>query len=431
MNIDRDTIFCYVSCLFIVGYLICIVGNFQTLSFIMTFVLLLFIVEILFKLDSIIKQIFRRAIRFWRTISPQNTSCDSPRTEIFSHTIAFFESSTNLITIVGAIVTIISLSPLFLTLVLGDDWFHILLTTQFGIQALIAVVAATFFAAFFIYCILALILIRWIIQIFLNNEVRGGEKLFSFVILLSGIIATFCLVWFLLSVWFSRSNIPILLIGLIAIIFISALALTMMISGLIDITGSIPSVPITTIVYVVIIGLFGAVVVTIVIPAITINNSIYQTASNYTDPQNYSFSLQPSVLSDNKTVLIQPDYSNYPNSSINVEYMDCHWSTNYGYFMTITNGTVFVQKRSNDFVIQKCIQKFTERREEKVYWTYDISDYSKIKPPVIISLQVENSNKRSLNEKLGESKDYVVGGNFSNFTWVDTDNITESKAAFF
>lgn len=432
MNIDRCTILGLVSGLIFVTYLISIFENSQKLAVITTIALLLLIVEILFNISSIIKRMIKSLIRFWRTITPQGNSNNIHQAPLFVHTIQFFEKATNLITIIGAIVTIISLSPLFLTLILGDDWFHILLTNSLGIQTLFAVVSATIFAAFFIYCILALILVRWINQIFLNNKVESGEKLFSFIILLSGIIATFCLVWFLLSVWFSRGNVPILLIGLNIFIFITALAIVIVISGLLSITRSIPSIPARAIFYVIIIVLFGMVVLTIVYPAIISFMSLYQTTNNYSDDENFSFSFTSSILSDKKTILLRPDYSNYPNSSVNIEYMDCHWSTNYGYFLTITNGTRFIEKRSSNFVIPKCIQNGTQGNDEQVYWTYDISDYSKNKPSVIISFQVENSNKKSFDEKLGESKDYVVGGNYSNFAWgEDIDNITKSNSSFF
>ena len=86
-------------------------------------------------------------------------------------------------------------------------------------------------------------------------------------------------------------------------------------------------------------------------------------------------------------ISINPNYTEFKNdSSIATEYTDCHWSTNYGYFFTINSETFLTEKRVNDFIISKCMQE----PDYQVFWTYDVSDYAKAKPPVIVSLQIEN-----------------------------------------
>ena len=126
-------------------------------------------------------------------------------------------------------------------------------------------------------------------------------------------------------------------------------------------------------------------------------------------------------------ISIIPNFLNYPNSSVNIDYADCHWSTNYGYFVTIKSKSSFIEKQSSDFIIRKCIQN----QDETVFWTYDLADYGRNKTPVIISLQVENSNKKLLNEKLGHTVDYVIGGTYSNFSWMKQDTIVISNKSIF
>jgi len=350
---------------------------------------------------------------------------------VFSPSITFFEDNANIIGIIGVIATIISLAPLFLTFILGDDWFNILLVTPLGVLALGAIETATFFAAIFIYCLLILIVVRWFNQVFLCDNVRFGEKLLSFFILLGGVIAIFCLVLFLLMVWFPRVNPVLSVAGLDILTFITALAALIGISLLVYVNNDIHSLPINIIFRVIIIFIFLLVIFSVVIPAITSGNSILKIASDYKSTEKYNFSFQPKKLPiSNATpiiVSIQPNLSEYPSDDINLDYIDCLWSTNYGYFITINSTSLLTEKRSNEFIIPKCIED-----PSNVYWTYDISDYQYIKPPVIVSLQVENSNKKSLYGKLGESEDYIVGNAYSNFTWINRNDLllNDSNGSF-
>ena len=269
----------------------------------------------------------------------------------FHHSIEFFGSNANLIAIIGAIATIISLSPLFLTLIVGDEWFRILLTTSPGFEALKAIITATIFAAFFIYCIIALIIIQWVNEIFRNDQIRTGEKLFSFAILLSGIITILYLVYFLLFVWFSRSSILLSILGLNTLLFIIALALIFCISGFWDITSEIPTFSIRKIFSIGILLFLLIGIAILVLPAITNTQSISTIISNYTQPKNYTVTFQPiKNQTDNATpgfILIQTNFSNYQDTDIDLDYANCHWSTNYGYFFTINSESLFIKRYSN------------------------------------------------------------------------------------
>lgn len=351
----------------------------------------------------------------------------SSPTFTFHDTIKFFAKSSDLIAIIGVIATIISLAPLFLTFISGEDWFHILLATQIGIQVLGLIIFATIFAAFFIYCILALFIFRWSNQILRNCEVRLSEKIISLVILFCGIITVICLVWFLVEAWFTRLNPAVSITGLVLMPFVLSLGSVIGIAVLIDFTSLHPY-SIRSIFSIVIMLLFFAIIGYVFYPTINDSATIYKIGLNYTTPEKYNFSFQDINVTNPQNgpiiIFIQPNLTAYPKeNNPNVDYIDCHWSTNYGYFFTVNSENLFTQRKSNEFTIPKCILN----QNYSVFWTYDISDYSKSKPSGIISLQVENSNKRSANEKLGESIEYIVGNTHENFTWTEQDTIAITK----
>lgn len=348
----------------------------------------------------------------------------------YENSIAFFENNSDLIAIIGVIAAIISLAPLFLTFFLGEDWFHLLLTTQIGILTLWSLQIATFSASLFMICLIILIFSRWVGQIFLNLNVRLTDKIISFMILLIGIIAIFCLAWVLSIAWFSRINIPVDLTGLTIFTFFMSFCFIMVIAFLIDITSLYPY-------FGRIISAIGLVVFFFCIVGITIfptiNNGItvYKIMSNYSiyEPHNLSFqNISPIKINGSPMIVeIQPDFSDFKGDDINIDYYDCHWSTNYGYFFTIESDSMLTQKRNTEFIIPKCLQP----PKYSVFWTSEISDISKNKPPVIISLQIENSNRRSVKEKLGESMEYIIGKTHSNLTWIEQDNISIERDAVF
>ena len=60
--------------------------------------------------------------------SPQTVPQRIPETRgFFQFTIEFFNNSLQLFSIIGIIVTILTLFPLFVTFILGDNWFNLLL----------------------------------------------------------------------------------------------------------------------------------------------------------------------------------------------------------------------------------------------------------------------------------------------------------------
>lgn len=349
-------------------------------------------------------------------------------TFMYQHASDFFSEIADLIGIIGVIVTIISLSPLFLTFILGDGWAHILLTTQLGILALEAIILATYFSAFFIYCLLALIFVRWVHSIGRNPEVRLSDKIISLLVVLSGVVTIGCLIWFLITSWFLSISAPMFFTGLAVLLLILGLTVLLVLAIFIDISTLIPQQKIRAIASFIIVLLVVVVIGATLYLTIVGGGIIYTTASNYTVQEKFPFSINaarvPGSPGAPAVVALQPDYSAYPRNDINIEFANCHWSVNYGYFFTVRTDTLLAQKQSGDFVIDKCIQL----PNSSVYWTYDVADYGMDKPAVILSLQVEDANKKHSFENVGEPFDYVIGSAHTNLTWSGKDEAVMGSA---
>lgn len=375
--------------------------------------------------ESIIKKIKSIYCKYtqWR---------DNPfRKHIYNNTLEFFEEVSGKLTIIGVIIAIISLPPLFFSAIFGEMWYQNFISESIlGISALDAMILATTFAVIFIYLLIALIFVRWFDKIWLSNS-NLGEKLFSLVILLIGSISILLMDYFIAIIWFTAGHVPISLIGLNGWLFILCLGVITICCGIIDLYSEIQHW-IKFIVYFIIVIAIVWLTLQIALPAININNNVVNMAKNYTnlDKSTFSFETIPKYTNDNNPLIlsIYPDYSSYPKSSINIDYANCHWSTNYGYFFTIDRQDLFITKRSNDFIVPKCIETPDAL---SIYWTYDNSDYGKNKSPVLISLQVENSNKKLLNEKSDTPIDYIIGGAHQNFTWNSFDNIELTNSSIF
>lgn len=355
----------------------------------------------------------------------------SQPTFMYQHASDFFSEIADLIGIIGVIVTIISLSPLFLTFILGDGWSHILLTTQMGILALEAIILATYFSAFFIYCLLALIFVRWVHSIGRNPEVRLSDKIISLLVVVSGVITIGCLIWFLITSWFLSISAPMFFTGLAVLLLILGLAVILVLAIFIDVSSLIRRPTIRIIASFVIVLLIVAVLVSTLYLIVVGGGIIYTTASNYTVQEKFPFSVDaarvPGSPDTPAVVALRPDYSAYPEKDINIEYANCHWSANYGHFFTVRTDTLLAQEQSGEFIIDKCIQL----PNTSVYWTYDVADYGMDKPPVILSLQVEDANKRHSFNNLGSPLDYVIGSAHTNITWSGKDEVMIRHTAIF
>ena len=362
---------------------------------------------------------------------------ESEKEMYFHNTISFFKEISAPISIVGVIITIATLIPLFLTFFLGSDWIHILLTQIIGIQILDVVIFITYASAIFIYFILALILVIWINKILINSKIHIGEKIFSLVILTGFICIMIGIIYFLSTIWYTRLNIPVDLFGFTWIIILFfGLAFTAIISGVIFLSGEITAVKQkrfklfgNLFLAASVIFLSAMFILTVLSPAISSNIAVYNISTEYANitTKNTSFQIipRPEVNGTPLSILIQPDLSEFIKDDVNSPYTDCRWSTTYGYFITVDKN-LFAKKESNDFTLSNC-----PKNDTTLYWTYAMDDYSKNKRPFIISLQIENSNERSAHESLGEGTNYVVGNAYLNFTWTNQTYFVVSNKSIF
>jgi hypothetical protein len=327
-----------------------------------------------------------------------------------------------MITIISIILAVVSLPAIFIPAVLGEAWYQILITSTFGINALDAIILSTLFTVFFILSLTGLIIAEWFEDVFLSNT-NLGEKLFSLIILASGLTIVVLIGVFLLNIWLTLGKIEIFFLELDGLLFVMSLSFLMILSGYLTSGSGINNILWRRIVYTLIFLSFIGVIAFIAYPAWNSHTEIVRISNNYThlDQSAFSFNLSPTYINNSPIiVLIQPNFSPYLNSdSVNIDYADCHWSTNYGYFFIVNSEDSFMTKQSSEFTFSNCVR----RLNESLYWTYDYSDYEKNKPLVNIGLQVEDSNKRVANEKLKNLKDYIVGGAQRKFTWTNTTAI--------
>jgi hypothetical protein len=81
-------------------------------------------------------------------------------------------------------------------------------------------------------------------------------------------------------------------------------------------------------------------------------------------------------------------------------YRECHWSTNYGHFVTLNSKDAWIVNQNQNF------DYFCQNGYNGVYWTYDISDIEKPKPDVYIGMQIKDKNS-----------DAILGTRYLNFSW--------------
>jgi len=154
----------------------------------------------------------------------------------FQFTIDFFNHSLSLFTIIGIIVTILTLFPVFVTFILGDNWFNLLLADpNVGFLSLRLIWIATFFGALFVYCLMALIIIDFLNQIQRSQHLHISEILFALAILSLVVISIGSLISFLWLVWFNKSDLIVYFHGLNLLLLTMVPAFIIIISGIVRI----------------------------------------------------------------------------------------------------------------------------------------------------------------------------------------------------
>jgi hypothetical protein len=340
----------------------------------------------------------------------------------------FDNEITNAFTILAAVGAIISLLPAFSTFLVGSDWIPALLSNETGFLTIILLIAASYLGLIFMIILIIALLQSAYSKIFnIANQSSHQEKVAAFILILVGASAIFFSALFLFFVWIAKTdfaiNYTILMFIIICeflfILFLAYVILSILVAVKILKSNSKWDVfvkPVAIIIYIVI----TVVIFYLAYPATVdyVNNITHYYDTGKSIPVEIKID---SIYQNNKTPVsihlnkTTDAYFGKNLSIFDLPYAQCHWWTNYGYFLTITSNNSVIQKQSQDVIIPGC-----GNFEDKTYWTYEVSDFGKNKPQIIIGLTVEDRNKK-VNNMLGNAR--II------FNWSGTDsiNINNSK----
>lgn len=330
----------------------------------------------------------------------------------------FFNRSTNYFVILSVIGALISLLPVFLDVVIGKNWLNQLLGTQLGFYCLILLLIATYSGALFILEILVIICSIFYEEVFQTCKCSPAEKILLSTFLIIGVIAIFSLVIFLLLSWITKLDYSINFVIIIIILIGSLLLIIALYSAFFfEIIKKIEKRWVKFLAIFLIVGVIAFILFCIV-PVIWPS---FGEISKYYDKKAFDVNLTNESYSIPKdTPLIIPLTYSLPGYTGNFTFFDisyarCHWSTNYGYFITSNKNGTLIKRYEREIVIPKC--PYTD---DKIFWTYDIGDYGESKPEVRIGFIIEDDNQ---NKNIGEAH--------LNFVWNETkkdhvDNISSS-----
>lgn len=364
----------------------------------------------------------------------------------FQFTIDFFSNNLNLFSILGIIVTILTLFPLFVTFILGDNWFNLLLgDPTIGFQSLLLIWIATFFGAAFVYYLIALVIIDFINQIRRAPNLHIAEIFFAFAILSLAIISIGSLIAFLWLVWFTKFDLVIYFYGLHLLLLTMIPAFIVIISGFIHAYSDCLNDPVfseikksltsgatgikdyvnnsrvknlifsairllsskisairNALMFLLIILMTVAVayffyflIFNWIIPISGDISAINNEMSKYYSNKEVSVRIHYDILNQSNATPIllsvqrEIDINSTKNwSGFDEGYAQCHWSTNFGYFITTNSDNSTITKHTQTLIIPRCL-----KNKDSVLWTYDLTYFNKTKPTVMIGLTLEDQNK--------------------------------------
>ena len=378
--------------------------------------------------------------------SPHNPQIIPEETGYYQFTIDFFNDCLNLFTIIGLIATILSLFPLFVTSIFGENWFNQLLADPtIGFQSLLLILIATYFGAAFVYYLMALIIVDFVNHIRNTPNLHISEILFAFSILSLVMISIGSLILFLCLVWFNKFDLIVYFYGLYLLLLTMVPAFIIMISGIFQIypnclnslislnfKNSITScttniknyvnnrrvtiaffsftnwifsrirarrkglmIVLFVLMTLVIISFFYLLIFNWIIPISDGISTINNEKLKYYSEKEVAVKIHYHILNQTNTspliLSIQREIktNSTPNwSGFDEDYAQCHWSTNFGFFVTRHPDNSIITERTQTLIVPRCI-----KNEDLVLWTYDLTDYNKSKPTVIIGLTFEDQNK--------------------------------------
>jgi hypothetical protein len=118
----------------------------------------------------------------------------------------------------------------------------------------------------------------------------------------------------------------------------------------------------------------------------------------------------PIILSIQRDI----DTNSTPNwSGFDENYAQCHWSTNFGYFVTASSDYSIITKHTQNLIIHRCLNN-----KDLVLWTYELTNYNESKPKVNIGFTLEDQNKILKVDGNG-----VLGKANLSISWLNFDTI--------
>jgi hypothetical protein len=312
---------------------------------------------------------------------------NTEKKEIDSFSGFFDNNITNLFTILTVIGAFITLLTVLVNFLLGPDWLNVLLATKFGFFILFLLIASVFAGAIFMAIILVFIVNLFYLRVINSKKFEKSEKiLYSFFVFI-GVFALFSAILFLLLSWFVKFDISILNCGLVIIVILGYLGLLTLIFALFTQIFSKASKNVllscSLLISIAIFCILGYLIM-------GFNTDVSNYYSNKVVSVGINGTIDNQTINTPVVVHLNQKLDAYFTKNFTLfdaNYAQCHWTTNYGYFVSINPNTSVIDRQDHNIVIKKCDPDYV------IYWTYDPSDFGKNKPPVLISLTIEDRNK--------------------------------------
>lgn len=329
-----------------------------------------------------------------------------------------FKENSTLFTILAAVATTVTLIQVFAIFVLGENWLTIILSGFLAFPILILILVSLFGVIWLSGYILCLIAIHFFYNVIKNGNIRRSVRIEATVFISVGLLGIGCIFFYLIFTWFAKLEFLTLFLGfyLFLLIFVVPVSF-LLINVLWDLHRQSQACIQKALA---VIGILFLIIVLLLL-SITVAQGmsiLNDQISKYHSDKTVIVEINGSIVDlDTKIpVILRLNKTNDAGLTQNFSFLDgtyaqCHWSTNYGYFFTITSNNSQIKRQLQELIIPGCDD------QTDTYWTYDIGDYGKNKPPVIIGLTVEDSIKPG-KKSLGDARIML------NWTTMDTVNIS-------
>lgn len=325
------------------------------------------------------------------TITSQKIGCDDS-IDLYQ----FIRSNAPLFTIIGITGTMLSLIPTFLEKFIGYEWINQLLTDYYGVGLVIFIELVIVCSALFILLIAILLGYRlWkspfnqeCLHIIYGYEIRKGffQKIL-FCVIFYPLIFSFTL--FVAAIPFTQDDPYLKFFASLIFVFLYLVLLFILLFALVVSTQETICWK-NTVIFILLLSFVGFWCLTILILLPVTSQFDPYSNQSYGEveiiPLDHVYSIENSQ-SLGLPLIIGGYYRNLSDYD-RAYYTNFHWTTNYGYFISNDPSDHLVKKQGSDFS--------QKNASSTIFWTYDVRDQDVTKPPVIISLAVENIRTKKI-----------------------------------